>query len=378
MLVGYDESSEIKVWPLAAGADEALVRLKPLSGVNVARFSPDGARIAYADYTHGRIAVRTLASGEEIVLRGGPKGLSAYDLSFSADGERIAIVGEQSRVVVWRIDRPERPERNLKADRGHVNAMAFAADGRIVTGGADRTVRVFPARGDRALVLRGHTDEVGTVLIDRSGDRVLSASIDGEVRVWDARRGVALAVLRHEQGALYDVVMSRRRTCRHARRVRQRQGVRLPGLREPRRGAGGGAQAQPARAHPRGARALPGRRRLSRSAARPPAAPAHRGAPRGVQPALPAATGAERLRQLACRREGAREEQEFDVARAAADANGPVARHEDPIDGRRVLVRLEEHLGGLVDEEPLAPCQVEIEEDPGPAAVSRPRRGSSP
>jgi WD40 repeat protein len=78
----------------------------------------------------------------------------------------------------------------------------------MITAGADRTVRVWNPDGSPAALMRGHEDEVTTVVFTDDGTQVLSSSQDGDLRLWDARTGAELAVLQ-SGGELYDVALSR-------------------------------------------------------------------------------------------------------------------------------------------------------------------------
>jgi WD40 repeat protein len=118
------------------------------------------------------------------------------------------VVSESGPVRIWRLDRPAKPERLLVGHSGHVNALAYSRDGTIVTAGADRTVRVWSPSG-KEVVLRGHEDEVTAAIFTRDGTRVLSASSDGTLRLWDRRGGDALAVLESGGRPLDDVALSR-------------------------------------------------------------------------------------------------------------------------------------------------------------------------
>ena len=79
--------------------------------------------------------------------------------------------------------------------------MVFSPRGdRIVSGSDDKTVRLWDARsGAELAILRGHERSVTSVDVSPRGDHIVSGSWDGTVRLWCARSGAELAVLRgHE------------------------------------------------------------------------------------------------------------------------------------------------------------------------------------
>jgi WD40 repeat protein len=207
VLVVRDSESSVVRWPITRKRADSVVRLEPGRGMNAARFDGAGRRIVYAA-PKGAIAVRDAGSSSEIAIGGAPG--NVLDVRISPDGKRVAGITQNGKLVVWRLDRPARPERVFDGHRGHINALAYARDGRIATGGADRTVRIWNDRTGSHVLLRGHTDEVTTVVFTNDGSRVLSTSSDGTLRLWDARGGEALAVLQfREDDELYDVDLSR-------------------------------------------------------------------------------------------------------------------------------------------------------------------------
>lgn len=80
-------------------------------------------------------------------------------------------------------------QRTFRGHTGGVDCVAFSPDGkRIVSGGADQTLKVWDAdKGSETLALKGHTREVTCVAFSPDGQRIVSGSSDN-TNVWDASR----------------------------------------------------------------------------------------------------------------------------------------------------------------------------------------------
>jgi WD40 repeat protein/DNA-binding SARP family transcriptional activator len=206
LVVANEEASLVRTWPIAERHADVLIKHSDARGIPSARFDPRGERVVYVD-GNGRIVVHTLDSGEEIVLRGGPK--VVYDAQFSPDGKRVAIAPEDGQPRIWRVDRPDAPERVLRGHTGHLNWLEYGADGRLLTASGDRTVRVWSAHEGPAIVIGGFTQEVTGAAFSADGTQVFSTDFDGALRLWDARSGARLALLSSGPDALYNVVVSR-------------------------------------------------------------------------------------------------------------------------------------------------------------------------
>ena len=109
-------------------------------------------------------------------------------------GDTVAHTVEASSALAGALAADIDPSTVLAGHTADVRALAVAADGTIVTGSLDATVRVWPPDGSRATVLQGHDGEVLDVAVDPDGRRVYSVGIDGTLRVWEPRTGAAVAV----------------------------------------------------------------------------------------------------------------------------------------------------------------------------------------
>jgi WD40 repeat protein/serine/threonine protein kinase len=105
---------------------------------------------------------------------------------FSPDSRLIAALA-RDRVEIFAVSTGERTISPLGPVVGRGD-VAFSPDGRYLACSAhDPTVKVWDARTGRLLrILRGHTDQTAGVDFAPDGRRLASTSLDGTVKVWDA------------------------------------------------------------------------------------------------------------------------------------------------------------------------------------------------
>jgi len=132
----------------------------------------------------------------------------------------------------------------LEGHTSSVQACACSPDGtRVVSASGDRTLRVWDVAGATTVAtLEGHTDWVWGCAFSPDGTRVVSASGDRTLRVWDVAGAFAVSVIGlggpafctdwHDELVVVGAGSHLARPSRHGHRRRQRArstATRLPG-----------------------------------------------------------------------------------------------------------------------------------------------------
>lgn len=180
----FDQSAIL--WELETGVAAQVLRFHD-GAVNAAAALPDGRFLTGGE--DGRIAVWRAGGTAPAQVIEAHKGPIA-GLAVSADG---ALIGSASWDGTARVTRlADGHARVLEGHQGNVNAVAFLPDGRIASAGYDATLRLWPKDDGAPTVITLPTPL--NVLAAAADGEIVTAGADGVVRILDARHQVRAAV----------------------------------------------------------------------------------------------------------------------------------------------------------------------------------------
>jgi WD40 repeat protein len=190
-LAAGSADKSVKLYNLADGSLAQTI-VGHVGGVTAVGFSPDNLALATAS-VDGNVRVWNL---QGVLLEYIPSTDSfPTAVAFLPDSRGLAIGGDSNLVRIVR----RALVRVIDASSLPLANVAYSADGNfILTGGADKTVRLWSAAdGSQARSFSGQSDAITCVAISKDGTKVLAGSADKTVRVWNYSDAGLLATLLH-------------------------------------------------------------------------------------------------------------------------------------------------------------------------------------
>jgi WD40 repeat protein len=183
-----------------------------LSNVADVAYSPDGRWLAIIE-EDGTLRLQNATNGVERWAIQQWK--EAYSIAFSPDGQFVAGSGARfppdvSYEVEQAVFNVETGEvvATLVGHEDWTPGLAFAPDGKVVTASIDGTTRVWEAATGEVQTTLHHDTGITDVAVSPDGTRIATAAQDGTSRLWDLATGRQVLTLYGHDAPVRHVVFS--------------------------------------------------------------------------------------------------------------------------------------------------------------------------
>ncbi len=204
-IVSASEDKTARIWEAATGEPLA-VALGHGAGVKDARFRPDGRHIATIS-SDTSIRIWDSTTGKQI--HSSPAySRYVFGVSYSSDGSRL-VGASWGKALVLDGKSGSRIAPILEHLQG-IRSADFSHDGkRIITASEDQTVRVWDSTTGHELIapLR-HPHSVTRASFSPTGQWIITACDDGVARIWDAKTSEPVAPFLKQSGPLTEACFS--------------------------------------------------------------------------------------------------------------------------------------------------------------------------
>lgn len=200
---GWDGT--VKIWSLPKGTLKKTLRGHE-ENITCVAISHNGKQIASGSGDDS-LRVRDAASGDELFVVELDDEYDFTAVVFAPDGKQIVTGDGEGHVRIWDAETGDEVK-TISAHEGSVTSLAMGRR-QSVSGGRDGILESWTLSGQRKRTFRGHADEVTSVAIGCGGLRIVSASDDGSLRVWDIGNGRVIGTRQSPgQASLNAVAMS--------------------------------------------------------------------------------------------------------------------------------------------------------------------------
>src|SRR5262245_5084428 len=132
-------------------------------------------------------------------------------VSFSPDGRWLAAARHREVLLVDASS--GRVSQSLAGAENPINALAFSPDSRVFAAAEGLPsvvgqVRLWDLDGQALRVLTGHSDSIYALAFSPSGDKLVTASYDKLLMLWDVAGGKELHTLKHHTAAVFGIAFS--------------------------------------------------------------------------------------------------------------------------------------------------------------------------
>ncbi len=200
----------VELWDVAAGKAERMPG-RPQEIVMQLAFSPNGRLLAGA--TDGGAVVLWDMKTRKQYQTLAPEKAEPHSLTFSPDGEFLAVGGGDTLVRVWRLPEEYRGalpygahfQPDCQRQTGaRLRCLAVRPDGKeLATGAEDNWIELWEVGKDTPrLTLKGHRQAVTALAYSPNGKTLVSTGLDGTTRLWEVTTGWERLGVRGHEGSV--------------------------------------------------------------------------------------------------------------------------------------------------------------------------------
>ncbi|MAE65127.1 MAG: hypothetical protein CMJ18_12725 [Phycisphaeraceae bacterium] len=159
---------------------------KHTNWVTALAYSPDGVLLASGDRNGGLVVWESYSGGEFHTLGG--HGGTVTALGWRSDSNVLASAGEDGTIRLWEMFNGKQVKK-WNAHDGGVLSMHYGQDGRIVSAGRDRRIKLWNAEGKLQREWTEFNDLALQAALSHDGSHVIGGDWHGQVIAWNAADG---------------------------------------------------------------------------------------------------------------------------------------------------------------------------------------------
>ncbi len=155
-------------------------------------FSPDGVLLATGDRNGGLFVWEAFTAREYFSLRGHTAAIT--DVSWRPDGNVCASSSEDGSVRLWEMENGNQIK-SWTAHGGGTQAVRYGHDGRLVSAGRDRLVKIWDGNGTVQKQFEALPDVALRATFSHDGTKVVAGDWTGKLPVWTSADGKSVGEL---------------------------------------------------------------------------------------------------------------------------------------------------------------------------------------